>query len=87
MCLAYSLTGCRDEAARELRKLEETGAAPPLALAWAYLGMGDDRVFEYLGKAIDERHPAVTVISWQPLFDRIRGDPRFQRLLERLGLR
>jgi hypothetical protein len=87
LCLAYGLLGCRDKASQALGELEAMGdAVPPLALAWAYLGVGDDRVFECLGKAIDARHPAVTVISWQPMFDGIRSDPRFRALLARVGL-
>jgi TolB-like protein len=89
MCLTYGLLGCTDEAARMLAQLEETGRTTPvpaLALAWAYLGLGDERVFEWLGKAIDERHPAVIHMPWEPMYDGIRGDPRFRALLARMGL-
>jgi tetratricopeptide (TPR) repeat protein len=88
-CLTYGLLGRKDEAARMLGQLEEIGRTapvPPLALAWAYLGLGDERVFEYLEKAIDARYPAVIHMPWQPIYDGIRGDARFRALLARMEL-
>jgi len=55
-------------------------------MAWAYLGIGDERVFEWLEKAIDARDPAVTHMPSMPLYDGIRGDPRFHALLARMRL-
>jgi hypothetical protein len=88
LCLTYGLLGRADEAAM-LAQLEEIGRTtpvPPLAFAWAYLGLRDERVFEWLGKAIDARYPAVTQLPGMPFYDGIRSDPRFRTLLRRMAL-
>jgi hypothetical protein len=59
---------------------------PPMAWAFACIGVGDDRMFEWLNKAIDERDPVVTHLPSMPLYDGIRHDPRFQALLMRMNL-
>lgn len=89
MCLVYGLLGRADEAGRcfeQVLELSRTTSISPLSMAWAYLGVGDDRVFEWLDKAIEARDPAVTHLSSMPLYDGIRGDPRFRTLLEKMNL-
>jgi tetratricopeptide (TPR) repeat protein len=88
LCLTYGLLGRADEAAAMLAQLEEIGRTtpvPPLAFAWAHLGLRDERVFEWLGKAIDARYPAVTQLPGMPFYDGIRSDPRFGTLLRRMA--
>jgi hypothetical protein len=88
-CLTCGLLGRTDEAAGMLAQLEEIGRTAPvpaLALSWAYLGVGDERVFEWLEKAIDARYPAVIQMSWEPIYDGIRGDARFRALLAKMAL-
>jgi hypothetical protein len=46
----------------------------------------DERVFEWLDKAIDARDPAVTQMSSMPYYDTIRNDPRFNTLLAKISL-
>ncbi|MGW8281795.1 MAG: hypothetical protein ACWGON_00730, partial [Gemmatimonadota bacterium] len=58
----------------------------PSAFALAYLGLGDDRVFEFLNLAITERNPIVTHLPSMPIYDSLRSDPRFPALLARMGL-
>ena len=58
----------------------------PLGMAWAYMGIGDERAFEWLEKAIDARDPAVTHLPSMPMYDGIRGDARFRGLLAKMGL-
>ncbi|MEK7405913.1 MAG: hypothetical protein AAB225_12465 [Acidobacteriota bacterium] len=89
MCAVYGLFDRRKKARQMLAELSEiarTAYVPPLAFAWAYLGLRDERVFEWLDKAIDARDPAVTHMPSMPIYDGIRGDPRFQKLLDRMGL-
>jgi TolB-like protein len=80
----------RQDAARELlRELEEmarSSRVPPVAFALAYLGVGDDRVFEWLERAIDARDAIATHLPSMPMYDGIRRDPRFPALLARMGL-
>ena len=55
-------------------------------MAWAYMGVGDERVFEWLEKAIDAHDPGVIYMPGLPIYDGIRGDPRFRTLLAKMGL-
>ena len=70
----------------ELQTMSRTTYVPPVALAMAYLGLGDDRMFEWFDKAIDARDPVVTHLPSMPLYDGIRDDPRFCALLARMHL-
>ena len=70
----------------ELEGMAGTMYVPPFAFALAYLGLGDDRVFEWLDKSIDARDPMVTHLPSMPLYDGIRDDPRFRALLARMHL-
>jgi serine/threonine-protein kinase len=70
----------------ELQEMSRTAYVPPFGMAFAYLGLGDDRVFEWLDKAIDARDPVVTHLPSMPLYDGIRDDPRFRALLARMHL-
>jgi len=89
MAAVYGLFFQRGMAQQLLAELEEmsgTTSIPPQAIALAYLGLGDDRVFEWLDRAIDARDPMVTHLPSMPIYDSIRDDPRFQLLLARMGL-
>ena len=89
MALLYGLSLRRRKARQllvELQDLSKTTHVPPMALAFAYLGLGDDRVFEWLDKAIDARDPVATHLPSMPLYDGIRDDPRFRPLLARMHL-
>jgi hypothetical protein len=89
MAFVYGLSLRRGKARRLLSELEELAArspVPPLAFAWAYLGLADDRVFEWLDRAIAARDPAVIHMGSMPIYDAIRGDPRFRILLAKMNL-
>jgi TolB-like protein len=89
MALLCGLFGRQDEARRRLTELHEASErsyVPPLAFAFAYVGLGDDRAFEWLDKAIDSRNPVVTHLPSMPLYDDIRRDRRFQTLLAKIHL-
>jgi hypothetical protein len=52
-----------------------------------YLGIGDtDRAFEWLEKAADARDALLCYLKVGPIYDPLRGDPRYADLLNRLGL-
>ncbi len=89
MALVFGLSQRRKKAREllsELQKISETEYVPPVAYAMAYLGLGDDRVFEWLDRAIDARDPIVTHLSSMPMYDGVRDDPRFQALLVKMHL-
>lgn len=85
------MTGRAEDARRILSELEARGRqsyVTPLAPAIVHIGLrNDDRAFELLEKARDAGDPWLTENNFDLLFDPLRGDARFDRLLERLGTR
>ncbi len=89
MAFIYALSRQRRKAKQllsELTAMSATDYVPPVAFALAYLGLGDDRTFEWFDKAIDARDPIVTHLPTMPLYDGIRNDPRFGKLLAKMRL-
>jgi hypothetical protein len=82
--------GRKREALKEiddLRELSDPRGPSPFLVALVYTGLEDnDRAFEWLGKAVDERAWEIPTLKASPLFDRLRSDPRFPALLDRIGL-
>jgi TolB-like protein/DNA-binding winged helix-turn-helix (wHTH) protein/Tfp pilus assembly protein PilF len=87
---AYARTGRRADALRllaELKKRQQTGYIPAGAFVSAYLGLGDnDEAFAWLERAYQEQSNILIYIKVFPPFDPLRGDPRFQDLVRRVGL-
>jgi tetratricopeptide (TPR) repeat protein len=88
---AYASAGNRDEARKILEKLKkqhEQGLVPSGAIGILYGALGEkDAAFAWLDKAYEEHDPELTYLNvpnrrFQPL----RQDPRFKRLLHRVGL-
>jgi len=89
MGTVYGMIGRMEESRKMLSELSDMAHSswvPPLAFAWAYLGLKDERVFEWLDKAIDARDPAVTHMPSMPIYDGIRKDSRFRQLLTKMNL-
>ena len=84
--------GKKEEAARitaeALQKVGVTDFGVKMLLALAFWDVGDDKkAFELLDEAVRERAGfAPTVLPAYPLFDSMRGDPRFQALLDQMNL-
>jgi tetratricopeptide (TPR) repeat protein len=82
--------GRRDEALQaleDLRRLTHPRQPSPFHVALIYVGLDDsDRALEWLEKAIDARAWESPMIKANPIFDKIRLDPRFPALLRRIGL-
>ncbi len=87
----YAVVGEADKANELLMKLEEFAKSryvPAYLIARIYLGLGDvDRVFELLDEAVDERYGYLAYLDVEPMFDRIRTDPRYEVLVRRVGFR
>jgi serine/threonine protein kinase/tetratricopeptide (TPR) repeat protein len=83
----YALAGQRDEAMSALEQLEqrvEGGQSPRIELAQIYLGLGDDeRTIEVLEQA-NEAGVSFQPYLW-PEYERLFAEPRFERVLQRLG--
>jgi TolB-like protein/DNA-binding winged helix-turn-helix (wHTH) protein/Tfp pilus assembly protein PilF len=89
LAYTYGRAGQQPEAQHALDKLLEMNrrqqAGPP-ALVWAYIGMGNkEQAFIWLEKAYSQ-HASLTNLKVDPIYDPLRGDPRFQDLLRRVGL-
>jgi len=87
---AYAHAGRRADALRllgELKKRQRTGYVPAGAFVHAYLGLGDnDEAFTWFERAYREQSNILIYIKVFPLYDPLRGDPRFQDLVRRVGL-
>ena len=78
------------KALEDLKNLAGTGEPSPFGMANIYIGLGDrDRAFGWLDKAVDARAWEVPMLKHMPsalLGDDFRSDPRFTKLLARIGL-
>ena len=87
---AYAHAGRRADALRllgELKKRQQTGYVPAGAFVNAYLGLGDnDEAFAWFERAYEEQSNILIYIKVFPWYDPLRGDPRFQDLVRRVGL-
>ena len=87
---AHARVGDRAEAVRRLEALRaaaERRYVPSYQFAAVHIGLGDhDQAFVWLDKAYEERADALVTLKVEPVFDPLRGDPRFSDLLRRVGL-
>lgn len=61
--------------------------APPWQISTLYTRAGRyDLALDYLEEAFEARDQNIPYISVDPIFDPMRDDPRFQAMMERLGL-
>lgn len=82
-----------EEMAEARSALQQTLAArqavwvPPYWIALAYTGLGEyATAIDWLAKAIEERDGWRVFFGVDPKLDALRDDPRFQPLLEQVGL-
>jgi serine/threonine-protein kinase len=90
LAYAYGRTGRTDSALAMTRVLNERfrrESVFPYSVAIGYAGVGDRAsALEWLEQAVDEHDPNVALyLRIDPLLDSLRDDPRFQRLLRRIG--
>jgi len=85
---AYGVAGRRREAAQVLEKLDalsESWYVPPVQIAYVCAGLGqNDRAFELLEKAFQEKSWELVFVRTEPWFDHLHSDPRFVNLLRRM---
>lgn len=81
-------SGKRDEALAIVSRLRSGKEfVSRVALAVLYTGLNDkQQAFEALERAYKERDPQLQYLNVEPHFDDLRGDPRFQNLVQRVGL-
>ncbi len=85
---AYVASGKRSEAVKllgDLKKRSNPGYSNAAEIAMIYASLGDtDQAMNWLEKGYEERfNPGVLL---RPGFDPLRSDPRFQKLVHRIGL-
>jgi TolB-like protein/DNA-binding winged helix-turn-helix (wHTH) protein/Flp pilus assembly protein TadD len=87
---AYSAAGRKAEANRILRDLQRKSKKtffPTYTIATIYAGLGEnDKAFEFLEKAYSVKLDMSLFLKSDLLLDGLRSDPRFQSLLQRIGL-
>lgn len=90
MAYAYAAAGRTDDARTLLDRLNELAKkiyVSPYSLARVHIALGEfDQAFVCLERTYQERHGILTYIMVEPLFDRLRSDPRFIDLLRRMDL-
>jgi len=87
---AYARAGRRADALRilaELKRRKQHGYVAAASFVIVYLGLGEnEHAFAWLEEAYKERSSMLQFLKVHPLFDPLRGDPRFVDLLHRVGL-
>jgi serine/threonine-protein kinase len=84
----YALAGYTDEALKIAEKLEKRSEIwDTWCLAVIYAGLGDaDKVFHWLEKAYEQRHPYIQWLRRNTYFDAFKNDPRYESLVQRMNL-
>jgi TolB-like protein/DNA-binding winged helix-turn-helix (wHTH) protein/Tfp pilus assembly protein PilF len=86
----HARMGKRAQAESELAKALQLSRGKPLssgAVALTYAALGDkDKSFLWLEKAYTENSSFMTSLKFWSVFDPFRSDPRFARVLNRVGL-
>jgi eukaryotic-like serine/threonine-protein kinase len=84
----YARLGRREDALRVLNGLVKRGRPLDLqAMAIAYFALDDnERGFEWLTKAFDQRSGFISAANVNPGLDGVRSEPRFKALVARLKL-
>jgi TolB-like protein/DNA-binding winged helix-turn-helix (wHTH) protein/tetratricopeptide (TPR) repeat protein len=86
---AYGLAGERTKALsilEEIKLVSKQQYVSPMDFAIVYTGLGDrDMAFQWLETAYSERVMRIQELN-EPHFDSLRGDPRYEDLLRRIGI-
>jgi len=85
---AYARQGKTDEARKVLARLSEEAKSryvSPYALAVVLTALGEKaQAIDELERSYDERGFYIALISVDPLFDDLRGDPRFDAVVQKI---
>ena len=86
---AYAVAGKRREMSGVIAELQAEASrryVAPYNMAKVHSAAGDvESAFAALDAAVEERYPDLIEIRSEPLFDRLRPDPRFGALMRRVG--
>jgi TolB-like protein len=83
----YPSLGRSDEARALLEQLGKDHADWSIAMAEGYAALGDtDAAFHWLERGFLERDPGMTQVRTDVLLKSLHGDPRWPKILDRIGL-
>jgi TolB-like protein len=85
----YGSLGRMDEARAALAQLDNmarTNRVAPYLFMRAWSALCADRACEYLEQACEERDPRLVHAAVSPVYDPLRGHPRFESVLRKMGL-
>jgi tetratricopeptide (TPR) repeat protein len=89
LAIVYAAAGKKIQVQKILEEFEEKARreyVSPYALAMANMAVGNlDGTFAWLDKMYEERAPWLIWMNEHARYDRLRGDPRFQELLRKIG--
>jgi TolB-like protein/Tfp pilus assembly protein PilF len=91
-CLGYTfaMMGEKEKAQhhmKELRRGLKSSYIPPYAFASIHAALGElDAAFECLDQSCKAHDVGLIWLKWDPQFDNLRSDPRFQDILNTIGL-
>lgn len=85
----FARLGRPDDANRSfqhLQELDRTRPLDPLIFAHAYIGLGNKaQALNYLEKAYAEHSVSLTALNVDPIYESLRQEPRFKKLLSKMG--
>lgn len=88
---ACGLAGDKTKAGKVLERIQEIGKqkyVPAFGQVIVYAGMGDnDNAFAWMEQACEERNANLVYLNVDPTLQNLQSDPRFGRMLQRVGLR
>lgn len=88
--MAYGLAGETAEARGVLEDLDrqrESAFVPALNLAMVHVGLGEHgKALDFLEEAYGERSSWMISLAVEPIFDPLREEPRYRRLVEKVGI-
>jgi adenylate cyclase len=91
LAIVYADAGKKDRAQKIHEEFEEQARREyvmPNALAMVDMAVGNlDGTFAWLDKMYEERSPLLIWMNEHARYDRLRGDPRFQQLLRKIGFK
>lgn len=87
---SYAKLGRRSEAVKILAELDEASKEnylPPQEKAIVFIGLNEnEKAFQYLEEAFEEKHQSLISLKVEPLFDRLRAERKYAELLKRMNL-